>query len=83
MTTVDSIAKERPIRLIKIDTEGYELEVSRGEAKRTINRDRPVISFEINLTLLALMPRSAWELIGSCSTSYRPWVIGFINSTTQ
>jgi len=53
--------REQAIRFIKIDTEGYELEVVSG-AVALIEKDRPVICFEVNLSLWAYRDRSLREL---------------------
>ncbi|WP_298258733.1 FkbM family methyltransferase [Bradyrhizobium sp.] len=45
VTTLDDIAAGRAIDLIKIDTDGFELEVIKG-ARQTILRNRPAIYFE-------------------------------------
>jgi FkbM family methyltransferase len=51
-TTIDRLFSERgPIRLIKVDTDGFDFEVLRG-ARSTLLRDRPVISFELCPDLL-------------------------------
>jgi FkbM family methyltransferase len=42
---VDSLAIQRPVRLIKIDVEGHELAALQG-MKRLIERDRPVLIIE-------------------------------------
>lgn len=65
MRTVDSITVDRGVgrvSLIKIDTEGYELEVLRG-AEQLIARDHPVVCFEVSLTLWSLVERSVKELL--------------------
>lgn len=53
--TLDAIFTNNPLRqlsLIKIDAEGSEIRVIRG-AHELITSNRPIVAFEINLTLLA------------------------------
>lgn len=49
----DQVLGPDPVRLVKIDVEGFELRVLRGLA-RTISRDRPWIITEVRSSLLAL-----------------------------
>lgn len=44
---LDDYAFENPVRLIKIDAEGMDIDVLRG-ARATIDRDRPVLSCEVS-----------------------------------
>lgn len=45
--TLDSIVGDRPVALLKVDVEGYELAVLRG-AEKFIMRDRPFMVLEAN-----------------------------------
>lgn len=64
--TLDSIFNDHKIlgklALIKIDAEGNEIRVIRG-AHKLINTFRPVVAFEINLTLLAYEDISINEIL--------------------
>lgn len=63
MQTVDSLTRDTGrSSLLKVDAEGYELQVLRG-AQDMIRRDRPVIVFEVSLTFWALLPGSVQELL--------------------
>jgi FkbM family methyltransferase len=65
-----------PPRLIKIDVEGYELDVLRG-ACRTLRDARPSIIFEVNSETAALAGwgfRDAAELLRSCA----PYTFHFV-----
>ena len=44
-----------PVRLLKIDVEGYELEVLRG-ANELIRRHKPIVVFEVSLSFLVEKP---------------------------
>lgn len=52
---------DRPVRLVKIDTEGAEAHVLRG-ARRILDVDRPVVIAEINAFGLAMMKESEQTL---------------------
>jgi FkbM family methyltransferase len=62
MRTIDSLEHDGRVSLLKIDTEGYELEVLRG-AQQLLARDRPVICFEVSLTYWAEQVGSVRELL--------------------
>lgn len=47
VVTLDSISRNRPVALIKIDVEGMELDVLRG-ASQILTRDRPLLYIEAN-----------------------------------
>lgn len=47
MTTLDDVYRQRPrVDFIKVDTDGFDLEVLRG-AEETLQRDAPVVYFEL------------------------------------
>ena len=47
MTTLDEVYRQRPrVDFIKVDTDGFDLEVLRG-AEETLKRDAPVLYFEL------------------------------------
>lgn len=47
MTTLDEVFQERPrVDFIKVDTDGFDLEVVRG-AETTLKRDSPILYFEL------------------------------------
>jgi len=64
-TTLDDLARSgidlTGLRLVKIDVEGHELQVVCG-GQETLRKHRPVVSFEVNLTLLAYASYSVQEL---------------------
>lgn len=61
--SVDTLTKDLgKVSLLKIDTEGYELQVLRG-ATGLIQRDKPVIVFEVSLTFWAILPQSVDDLL--------------------
>jgi len=62
MVTLDSVIKE-PVKLIKIDVEGNELNVLKG-AERIIKESSPTIILEINKFALNEMGTSQEEIIG-------------------
>lgn len=53
ITTLDALATtlDRPIALIKMDIQGYELEALRGAAE-VLRRDRPAVVFELEMEYL-------------------------------
>jgi FkbM family methyltransferase len=46
---------KNPVRLMKIDVEGYELEVLKG-ATTLVERDKPIVVFEVSLSFLIEKP---------------------------
>jgi len=53
VTTLDEVLRNRdPVDFIKIDTDGFDLEILRG-AEDTLRRDRPILYFELDVDLLS------------------------------
>jgi hypothetical protein len=53
MTTLDEVFRNRdPVDFIKIDTDGFDLEILRG-AEDTLRRDKPIVYFELDVDLLS------------------------------
>ena len=53
MTTLDELFRNRdPVHFIKIDTDGFDLEILRG-AEDTLRRDKPIVYFELDVDLLS------------------------------
>jgi FkbM family methyltransferase len=62
---LDELDVERPVGLIKIDTEGNELEVLKG-AKKIIEEDQPVMLIEVhepNLNMAGVTKRQLYRLL--------------------
>jgi FkbM family methyltransferase len=69
-TTPDAVRTS----VIKVDAEGNEIAIFRG-ARRLIERSRPVIAFEVNLSLLAYVTASIAEVFdGLTTTGYELFV---------
>lgn len=73
--TVDSLALPRPIRFVKVDTEGHELAVLRG-MEILLRRDRPLLLVEDNdaevSTYLAGLGYSSEKVGGSSNRIFHP-----------
>lgn len=73
--TVDSLALPRPVRLVKIDTEGHELAVLRG-MKELLRRDHPILLVEDNdaevSAYLAGFGYSSQKVAGSSNRIFHP-----------
>ena len=64
----DVLPRDAPIRLIKVDVEGAELQVFKG-AIETLERTRPFVVFEHGLGAAdhyGARPEQIWELFSSC-----------------
>lgn len=59
----ENVAVRRPLRLVKIDVEGYERQVLEG-ARETIRRHRPLVHCEFNDIILRDAGSSSAELLG-------------------
>lgn len=61
VTTLDMVLRDRePLDFIKVDTDGFDLEILRG-AENTLRRDAPVLYFEFDVDLLSDPPADlAW-----------------------
>jgi len=60
VTRIDDVVAEQGLQrldLIKLDLEGFEIAALLG-AKESLRRFRPIVGFEVNLTLLAYVPTS-------------------------
>ena len=73
--SVDSLALEHPIRLVKVDTEGHELSVLRG-MKGLLERDHPTLIVEDNdpevCVYLAGFGFSSEKIADSSNRIFRP-----------
>jgi len=69
MVTLDEAMGDQIISLVKIDCEGYELEVLRG-AVDILNRDRPRLFIEVHPALLHNYQSSVEELLDFLSPEY-------------
>lgn len=73
MTTLDEIYRQRPrVDFIKVDTDGFDLEVLRG-AEETLKRDAPVLYFELFPALVSTSTPEA-DLEWLQGIGYTPFV---------
>lgn len=73
MTTLDEMYHQRPrVDFIKVDTDGFDLEVLRG-AEETLKRDAPVLYFELFPALLST-PTPAADLAWLQSIGYSRFI---------
>jgi len=63
---IDSLAVPGPVRLVKIDVEGHELQVLKGMEK-LLSRDRPVIIFEARREAAEFLVGWNYSITGGCS----------------
>jgi Methyltransferase FkbM domain len=76
--TIDNLyaASALPVRLIKIDVEGYDLPVLEG-ANAVVAEFRPIIVFEVPLSFLIEQPRVYQrQLEFATKNGYKPMVLG-------